>query len=99
MDVTADISPYIRNGIGLGSFIHPRLYARGAEIFLPTLRDPVVRVTLRREIETTSDWENWYQHVGKNWDNVLIVRIGPNMNKDFVGRTFQEVAERRNVNP
>ncbi|MDE0897934.1 MAG: hypothetical protein OSA81_02860 [Longimicrobiales bacterium] len=29
MDVTADIYPYIRNGIGPGSFLHPRHYAEG----------------------------------------------------------------------
>jgi N-acyl-D-aspartate/D-glutamate deacylase len=29
IDVTADIYPYIRNGLGLGSLIHPRHYAQG----------------------------------------------------------------------
>ena len=40
MDVTADIYPYVRNGIGLGSFLHPRHYARGTQAFLETLSDP-----------------------------------------------------------
>jgi hypothetical protein len=31
MDLTADIYPYRRNGIGLGSFLHPRHYADGEE--------------------------------------------------------------------
>src|SRR5690242_5241147 len=70
LDVIADIYPYIRNGIGLTSFIHPRHYAAGSAPFLKTLGDPKVRSDLRREIEDTSDWENWYRHVGKNWDNV-----------------------------
>ena len=39
VDVTADIYPYIRNGIGLGSFIHPRHYAKGDSVFLAALRD------------------------------------------------------------
>jgi N-acyl-D-aspartate/D-glutamate deacylase len=67
MDVTADIYPYIRNGLGLGSLIHPRHYAQGSQAFLKTLSDSQVRRELRREIETTSDWENWYRHVGSNW--------------------------------
>src|SRR5437899_10254485 len=37
MDVTADIYPYIRNGLGLGSLIHPRHYAQGSQAFLKTL--------------------------------------------------------------
>ena len=73
MDVTADIYPYIRNGIGLGSFLHPRHYAEGTDVFLATLSDTEVRSRLRREVEGTSDWENWYRHVGMDWDNVLIV--------------------------
>src|SRR4029434_7455125 len=29
IDITADIYPYVRNGIGLRSFVHPRHYADG----------------------------------------------------------------------
>jgi N-acyl-D-amino-acid deacylase len=75
VDLTADIYPYVRNGIGLGSFLHPRHYAAGEDAFIATLSDPAVRAELRREIETTSDWENWYQHVGRNWDRVLITAV------------------------
>ena len=73
MDVTADIYPYIRNGIGLGSFLHPRHYAEGTDVFLATLSDTEVRSRLREEVEGTSDWENGYRHVGMDWNNVLIV--------------------------
>jgi N-acyl-D-amino-acid deacylase len=75
-DVTADIYPYVRNGIGLGSFLHPRHYAAGTEAFLATLDDPAVRRELRREVETTWDWENWYRHVGNDWDAVQITGVG-----------------------
>ena len=39
VDVTADIYPYIRNGIGLGSFIHPRHCASGTDAF--SQRSPI----------------------------------------------------------
>src|ERR1041385_5058970 len=58
LDVTADIYPYIRNGIGLGSFLHPRHYANGTPEFLKRLGDPTLRAALRKEVETTSNWEN-----------------------------------------
>ncbi len=73
VDITADIYPYIRNGIGLGSFLHPRHYAEGTDVFLATLSDTELRSRLREEVESTSDWENWYRHVGMDWNNVLIV--------------------------
>jgi N-acyl-D-aspartate/D-glutamate deacylase len=97
VDVTADIYPYIRNGIGLGSFIHPRHYASGTDAFLPTLSDPKVRVDLRKEIETTTNWENWYHHVGKNWDNVLVVQVPAKVDKRFEGKSVQEIAALRNA--
>jgi N-acyl-D-aspartate/D-glutamate deacylase len=98
IDVTADIYPSIRNGIGLGSFIHPRHYAKGAAAFLATLADPKVRAELRKEIEATSDWENWYQHVGRNWDNVLVVQVPSTADKRFEGKSVQQIAALRNAN-
>jgi N-acyl-D-aspartate/D-glutamate deacylase len=97
LDVTADIYPYLRNGIGLGSFIHPRYYAKGAAAFLPTLDRPEVRAALRREIETTTDWENWYLHVGKNWDNVLVASVGEPENRRYEGKSIAEIARMRNA--
>lgn len=92
VDVSADIYPYIRNGIGLGSFIHPRHYAKGPDVFLATLSDSRVRAELRKEIETASNWENWYQHVGKNWNNVLVVQVSAKTDKRFEGKSIREIA-------
>jgi N-acyl-D-aspartate/D-glutamate deacylase len=99
VDVTADIYPYIRNGIGLGSFLHPRHYVQGDEPFLATLSDPAVRASLRREVESTSDWENWYRHVGRSWDNVLITSVRAAEDRPLVGLSVQRAAEslRRDV--
>lgn len=99
LDVTADIYPYIRNGIGLGSFLHPRHYARGTEAFLETLDDPAVRAELRREVETTTDWENWYRHVGMDWDKVLIVSAPDSVNPDVVNRSVAEAADVLGTDP
>jgi N-acyl-D-amino-acid deacylase len=97
VDITADIYPYIRNGIGLGSFIHPKHYANGTDVFLPTLSDPKVRADLREEIETTTNWENWYHHVGKNWDNVLVVQVPAKVDKRYEGKSVQEIAALRSA--
>lgn len=95
--VTADVYPYIRNGIGLGSFVHPRHFAAGDEAFRATLSDPDVRRALRREIETTADWENWFRHVGSDWANVLVARVGNEQDTDLVGRSIAEAAAQRGV--
>jgi len=91
-DVTADIYPYVRNGIGLGSFLHPRHYAEGGEAFRATLGDAELRRALRREVETTRDWENWYRHVGMDWANVLIVQAPGSVDPGVVGKSVAEAA-------
>jgi N-acyl-D-aspartate/D-glutamate deacylase len=93
MDVTADIYPYIRNGIGLSSFLHPRHYAEGTRAFLATLDDPELRRALRDEVESTADWENWYRHVGMEWDNVLIVSAPASINSRVIGGSVADAAE------
>ncbi|GBD32395.1 N-acyl-D-glutamate deacylase [bacterium HR33] len=92
VDITADIYPYVRNGIGLGAFLHPRHYVQGDEALRQRLGDPAFRRELRRELETTYDWENWYRHVGRNWDNVLITSVGRNGDPRFVGLSLSEAA-------
>jgi N-acyl-D-aspartate/D-glutamate deacylase len=77
---------------GLGSFLHPRHYVAGEDAFLATLSDPAVRARLRAEVETTSDWENWYRHVGRNWDNVLITAARAEEDRPLVGRSVREAA-------
>ncbi|MBT8489034.1 MAG: D-aminoacylase, partial [Gemmatimonadetes bacterium] len=99
MDVTADIYPYIRNGIGLGSFLHPRHYAGGTQPFLETLDDPAVRAELRREVETTSDWENWFRHVGMDWNNVLIVSASDEVDPQVISRSVAEAADVLGTDP
>jgi N-acyl-D-amino-acid deacylase len=94
LDVTADIYPYIRNGIGLRSFLPPRVYGEGQDAFLASLEDPRVRASLREELETTSDWENWYRHVGFDWDRVLITGARRYEDPEIAGLSVAEAAER-----
>ncbi len=95
LDVTADIYPYIRNGLGLISLIHPRHFGKGAEPFLKTLADPPVRAALRKEIEETADWENWYRHVGSDWNNILVASVGAPLDKAYEAKSIAEIAKLR----
>ncbi|MHB1194174.1 MAG: N-acyl-D-amino-acid deacylase family protein [Longimicrobiales bacterium] len=91
-DVTADIYPYLRNGLGISALVHPRRFTQGSRALRESLADPAVRRELRHEIETTSDWENWYRHAGSNWDNVLIVSASDSIDKRVVGESVAGAA-------
>ena len=99
MDVTADIYPYVRKGIGLGSFVHPRHYAEGQAAFRDRLGDPAFRAELRREIEETAGWEIWFRWSGSDWENVLIVRAPGEVAGDVVGRSLAGAAEALGEDP
>lgn len=93
-DVTADIYPYIRNGIGLRSFVPPSNFAKGAEAFYKRLADPKVRAEIRKIVETdTTSWENWFDHVGQDWNNVLITNGGAG--DDLIGLSVAQAAAKR----
>ncbi len=96
LDVSADTYPYIRNGLGLEALVNPRHFADGAAPFLKALSEPKVRADLRREVETTSDWENWYRHVGSNWDNILVAEMRGGGDKKYEGKSIAQIAKMRN---
>lgn len=99
MDVTADIYPYVRNGIGLGSFIHPRHYREGTSALRNRLDDVAFQGELRREIEETADWENWFRWSAGDWGNVLIVRAPEELADEAVGRSLSEAARNLGQEP
>ena len=70
--VTADIYPYINNGLGIGALIHPRHFADGEQSLLARLDDPELRRTIRDEMENLGGWENWYRHMGNDWDKLIL---------------------------
>lgn len=72
--VTADIYPYINNGLGIAALIHPRHFAEGQERFRAKLDDEQTRHEIRVEMETTEGWENWYRHAGRDWNRIIVGR-------------------------
>ena len=99
LDVTANTYPYIYNGLDLSSLIPPEHFAAGRVAFARTLSSPSVRAGLRQEIETRSDWENWYLHVGRNWDNVLVADVPAGIDPKFAGMSIAQIAKVRGTDP
>ncbi len=97
--VTADIYPYINNGLGITAFIHPRHFGEGQGKLIGRLDDPNYRDEIRQEMETTGGWENWYRHVGHDWDRVVIGQAEDKRYAELVGQSVAAIAKAREEDP
>ncbi len=97
--VTADIYPYINNGLGIAALIHPRHFAEGYEKLRRRLDDPALRAEIRREMETTGGWENWYRHVGLDWDRIIIGQSNEKKYAELDGQSIAAIAKAKHEDP
>jgi N-acyl-D-amino-acid deacylase len=97
--VTADIYPYINNGLGIEAFIHPRHFAQGRGQLLRRLDDSELRAEIRNEMETVGGWENWYRHVGQDWSKVVIGQTTSDRYSELAGQSVAEMAKAKGEDP
>lgn len=97
--VTADIYPYVNNGLGIDALIHPRHFARGRAHLISRLDDKELRAEIREEMETTGGWENWFRHVGYDWNKVIIGQTGERRYRDLTGQSVATIAEANQEDP
>ena len=97
--VGADIYPYINNGLEISALIHPRHFAEGREKFRGRLSDEALRKEVRNEMETVGGWENWYRHVGQDWDKIVIGQTNDSKYKDVIGQSVAAMAKAKNEDP
>jgi N-acyl-D-amino-acid deacylase len=93
VDVSADMYPYVAGGTGLTAVLPPWTAADGK--LFDNLADPLVRVKIRAEMQSQkTEWENMGQLAGP--ENILIVGIDKDENKQYVGKRLAEVAKMMN---
>jgi len=91
--VTADIYPYINNGLGIDALIHPRHFAESRRKFLNRLKNnEELKAEVRTEIETTEGWENWFRHTGYDWNRVIIGQANESRYRAHAGRSIAAIA-------
>ena len=97
--VTADIYPYVNNGLGVAALIHPRHFARGRREFLSRLDDQDLRQEIREEMESTDGWENWFRHAGKDWDRIVVGQTNVAQYEALDGQTVAAIAKANDEDP
>ncbi len=91
--VTADIYPYVNNGLGIAALIHPRHFAEGRARLIAKLDDEDLRAEIRGEMESTEGWENWFRHAGKDWNRIVIGRSNHPRYKAHDGQSVAAIAD------
>lgn len=97
--VAADIYPYINNGLEISAFINPRHFTEGRDSFRRRIDDAALRTEIRKEMETTGGWENWFRHVGQDWDRVVIGQTNDSRYRDVVGQSIAAMAKAKGEDP
>jgi N-acyl-D-amino-acid deacylase len=100
MEVTADIYPYINNGLGIEALVHPRHFAEGRGAFIAKIDDAELRETIRAEMESLEgDWENWYKHMGSDWDKLVVGRAHGLRFRKHSGQSLGAIAKMLEIDP
>jgi N-acyl-D-amino-acid deacylase len=91
--VSADMYTYTAGGTGLANIIPPWFHDGGPRRLLERLDDPASCAEMRRTIETSHDgWENLFaQSAGP--DDILIVGVRKEENRQYQGKTLRTIAE------
>lgn len=97
--VAADVYPYINNGLGLQSFVHPRHFAQGHGAFLSSLAEGATRAAIRREMESEPGWENWFRHIGYDWNQVVLGSMSSAPWSSHNGRSLADIAKAMGRDP
>lgn len=91
--VAADIYPYINNGLSVTALVHPRHASAGIAKLLERLDDQELRSEIRRELESTDGWENWYRHVGHDWDRIIVGQTSVATYREQIGLSIAALAK------
>jgi N-acyl-D-aspartate/D-glutamate deacylase/CubicO group peptidase (beta-lactamase class C family) len=98
-EVDADIYPYINNGLSIQAFIHPRHSAAGPQEFLRRIQSPKMQAEIRRDMEEGEGWENWFRHVGHDWNKVILGNIQVKAYREHSGKSLGEIARLTGKDP
>jgi N-acyl-D-amino-acid deacylase len=102
-----DVIPYVAANTTLLAIFPPWALAGGVEALLERLRDPVQRQRVARSIdEDIPGWPCWIPGAwphnlaeATGWDNISLLWVESEANKELEGRTISHIAEARGTDP
>lgn len=100
VDVGANIYPYRAGGTGLDVTVPTHVFAKGREAAHAAVRDPKVRVQLKKELAAgpQPDWSNLV-HASGGWKNVVLANGQTEQYRVFNGKNFAEIGKALGKDP
>ena len=99
VDVAADLYLYTAGGTGLEAVIPSWAFEGGDAKLLERLRDPAIRVRLKKEIVTGSPgWWNIVEASG-GWNNIVLANAQNRDNAKYEGKSLAVIAKEANKEP
>jgi N-acyl-D-aspartate/D-glutamate deacylase len=99
-DIQAHVYPYTAGQNNLRAIIPPWAHDGGNAKLLERLKDPAMRVRMRKDIENgLPNWYNHYLAVGKDWNAMLLVAPRNPKNQPFTGKRMGELIKARGGDP
>jgi N-acyl-D-amino-acid deacylase len=96
--ITADMYCYTAGCTGLDACVPPWAQDGGLAAMRRRLRDPEARKKIKEDIETKTDWPNFYQNAADP-KNILLIGFKQDALKPLQGRTLAQVAAERQTGP
>ncbi len=97
--IAADIYPYVNNGLVITALIHPRHSADGREALKLQAGRPRRSDPDQARDRDRRGWENWYRHVGSDWDKIVLVQINAKPYARHNGETLAAIAKAEGQRP
>ena len=97
LDITCDVYPYPAGSTQLLHVLPPEVQSGGTEALTAALKDPAARQSIRRRMETGTDFENITALAG--FENVLATSLHQPENRPFEGRSIADIAAAQGKDP
>ena len=97
LDITCDVYPYPAGSTQLLHVLPPEFQSGGPEALTAALKDPAARQSIRRRMETGTDFENITALAG--FENVLATSLHQPENRPFEGRSIADIAAAQGKDP
>lgn len=101
LPIDADQYPYTAFGAALQELVPPWLRARGVGEMTELLADPAVREKVKRQMAGREPAEPGWEPplLDLQWEDIVISHVRSEKNAALPGRSVQEIAEERGVDP